>query len=59
MIFNGIFGQLTPAQCCAILSCFVFDENTNEIPKLTEELSAPLRQMQASVLHFITFSMHF
>ncbi|KAF2879988.1 hypothetical protein ILUMI_26176 [Ignelater luminosus] len=46
MIFNGVFGQLSAAQCCAILSCFVCDEKSNEAPKLTEELSGPLRQMQ-------------
>ncbi|XP_031351055.1 exosome RNA helicase MTR4 [Photinus pyralis] len=46
MIFNGVFGQLTPAQCCAILSCFVCDEKCSEAPKLCEDLSGPLRQMQ-------------
>ncbi|KAK5644373.1 hypothetical protein RI129_005673 [Pyrocoelia pectoralis] len=46
MIFNGVFGQLTPAQCCAILSCFVCDEKSSEPPKLCEDLSGPLRQMQ-------------
>ncbi|XP_018335844.2 exosome RNA helicase MTR4 [Agrilus planipennis] len=46
MIFNGVFGQLTSGQCCALLSCFVCDEKSNDAPKLTEELSGPLRQMQ-------------
>ncbi|XP_065174077.1 exosome RNA helicase MTR4 [Atheta coriaria] len=48
MIFNGIFGALAPAQACALLSCFVFDENTsgNSFPKLSEELCGALRQMQ-------------
>ena len=26
MIFNGVFNDLTPEQCAALLSCFVFDE---------------------------------
>lgn len=26
MIFSGLFNDLTPAQCAAICSCFVFDE---------------------------------
>lgn len=26
MIFNGVFNDLTPQQCAALLSCFVFDE---------------------------------
>ncbi|XP_017769968.1 PREDICTED: superkiller viralicidic activity 2-like 2 [Nicrophorus vespilloides] len=46
MIFNGIFGALTPPQICSILSCFVFDEKSNEPAKLIDELSGPLRQMQ-------------
>ena len=46
MVFNGLFNNLTPAQSASILSCFVCDERCNEFPKLTEELSGPLRQMQ-------------
>lgn len=46
MVFNGLFGSLTPQQACALLSCFVCDERSNEAPKLSEELSGPLRQMQ-------------
>nr|XP_023026843.1 superkiller viralicidic activity 2-like 2 isoform X1 [Leptinotarsa decemlineata]XP_023026844.1 superkiller viralicidic activity 2-like 2 isoform X2 [Leptinotarsa decemlineata] len=46
MIFNGVFGVLTPAQGCALLSCFVCDEKSSEQIKLSEELSGPLRQMQ-------------
>lgn len=26
LIFNGVFNTLTPEQCVALLSCFVFDE---------------------------------
>lgn len=46
LMFNGVFNNLTPQQCSALLSCFVFDEKAKEMPKLTEELSGPLRQMQ-------------
>ncbi|KAJ8951031.1 hypothetical protein NQ314_007731 [Rhamnusium bicolor] len=46
MIFNGVFGNLSPSQGCALLSCFVCDEKSQETPKLSEELSGPLRQMQ-------------
>lgn len=53
MIFNGVFGQLTPSQACALLSCFVCDEKTIDPPRLTEELSGPLRQMQVSLVSFI------
>ncbi len=46
MVFNGLFDGLGPEQSAAVLSCFVFDENCKEMPKLTEALSGPLRQMQ-------------
>ena len=46
LLFNNVFRDLTPQQCCALLSCLVFDEKANEMPKLTEELSGPLRQLQ-------------
>lgn len=48
MIFNGVFNELTVQQCVALLSCFVFEEKCDELPKLTEELAGPLRQMQES-----------
>lgn len=37
---------LTAAQTCALLSTFVCDEKSSQLPKLGEELSGPLRQMQ-------------
>merc|ERR1712179_685567 len=48
MVFNGLFTDLSPSQSAAILSCFVCDEKCKEedMPKLTQELSGPLRQMQ-------------
>ncbi|KAJ3996205.1 rRNA-processing arch domain-containing protein [Lentinula boryana] len=46
LIFNGVFNNLTPEQCAALLSCFVFDEKSNRQTKLSEELAAPLRAMQ-------------
>nr|XP_006825596.1 PREDICTED: superkiller viralicidic activity 2-like 2-like [Saccoglossus kowalevskii] len=48
MIFNGVFNELKCEQIIALLSVFVFQEKANEMPKLTEELSGPLRQMQES-----------
>lgn len=48
MIFNGAFNDLSVEQCVALLSCFVFQEKADEMPKLTEELSGPLRVMQDS-----------
>ncbi|XP_042208658.1 exosome RNA helicase MTR4-like [Homarus americanus] len=46
MLFNGLFNDLSSAQTCALLSTFVCDEKGTEMPKLGEELSGPLRQMQ-------------
>ena len=46
MIFNGLFNNITGSQAAAILSCFVCDERSSDMPKLTESLSGPLRQMQ-------------
>lgn len=30
MVFNGVFNDLTPEQCAALLSCFVFDEKVDD-----------------------------
>merc|ERR1712055_1056563 len=46
MMFNGLFNNMTPPQVAAILSCFVCSEKSNEMPKLTDALSGPLRSMQ-------------
>ncbi|KAJ7049427.1 rRNA-processing arch domain-containing protein [Mycena amicta] len=46
LIFNGAFNTLSPEQCAALLSCFVFAEKSEQITKLKEELAAPLRSMQ-------------
>lgn len=46
MVFNGVFNDLTPEQCAALLSCFVFDEKSEQASKLKDELAGPLRVMQ-------------
>ncbi|TFK65981.1 antiviral helicase [Pluteus cervinus] len=46
LIFNGVFNTLSPEQCAALLSCFVFTEKSEQVTKLKEELAAPLRVMQ-------------
>lgn len=38
--------MVAAAQTCALLSTFVCDEKSSEMPKLGDELSGPLRQMQ-------------
>ena len=51
MIFNGLFNTLDVTQTVALLSCFVCDEKSSEMPKLTEALSGPLKQMQVGVCY--------
>ena len=46
MIFNGTFVDLQPAKAAALLSCFVCDERSNDAPKLTDDLSGALKNMQ-------------
>jgi len=46
LLFNGVFNDLSPELCCALLSCFVFQEKSQRFPKLTEQLSGPLRLLQ-------------
>uniref|UniRef100_A0A915LC82 Superkiller viralicidic activity 2-like 2 n=1 Tax=Romanomermis culicivorax TaxID=13658 RepID=A0A915LC82_ROMCU len=45
MLFAGAFNGLSSQQCVALLSCFVFQEKA-EFPKLADDLSGLLRQMQ-------------
>jgi len=46
MIFNGVFNDLVPEHCAAVLSCFVFDEKSEKATKLSEALATPLRSLQ-------------
>ena len=46
LLFNGVFNDLNVSQACSLLSCFVFQEKANEMPKLPQELSGPLRLLQ-------------
>lgn len=46
LIFNGLFNELSPEQCAALLSCFVFQERAKEVPRLKPELQEPLQAMQ-------------
>ena len=56
MLFNGLFNDLNPYQTNALLSCFVFEEKTEQMPKLTDELSKPLKQMQELAKRIATVS---
>jgi len=54
LLFNGVFNDLTPEQCCALLSCFVFQEKSHRHPRLTEQLSGPLRLLQVLYYYLTT-----
>ena len=46
MIFNGVFNDLTVPQIVSLLSCFVSQEKTEDIPKIRPDLQAPYQQLQ-------------
>lgn len=46
LLFNRFFNDLTPEQCAAVLSCFVFEERVADAPPMPDELSKPLREIQ-------------
>jgi len=46
LLFDRFFNDLTPEQCAAVMSCFVFEEKVNETPVLSEDLARPLREIQ-------------
>lgn len=56
MLFNGAFADLTSHQINSLLSCFVFDEKTEQPAKLTEELQQPLKMMQDLAKRIATVS---
>lgn len=45
LIFNGTFTDLTPAQCAALLSCFVFQERSRETRKPNPLLDEPYKAL--------------
>ncbi|KAK4958330.1 ATP-dependent RNA helicase mtr4 [Elasticomyces elasticus] len=47
LLFNRFFNEMSPEQCAAVLSCFIFEEKTNDAPSLREELAKPFREIQA------------
>jgi ATP-dependent RNA helicase DOB1 len=47
LMFNGFFNDLTPEQCAACLSCFVFEETSRESPQMSAELVKPFGDIQA------------
>lgn len=46
LLFNRVFNELSAELCAALLSCFVFEEKTNNPEALKEELAKPYRALQ-------------
>ncbi|KAK2724137.1 exosome RNA helicase MTR4-like [Artemia franciscana] len=46
LLFNNVFNGLDSIQTASLLSCFVCDEKSNQMPRLVDSLSGPLKQMQ-------------
>ena len=47
LLFGKFFNELTPEQCAACLSCFIFEEKSKETPELKEEHAKPYREILA------------
>ena len=56
LLFNRFFNDMTPEQCAAVMSCFVFEERVNDAPTLTEDLTKALRQIQSQARHIAKVS---
>lgn len=46
LIFNGVFNDLDAEQCCALATCFVFDEKSDDPPRATKEMEGALQALQ-------------
>ncbi|CAK4033354.1 ATP-dependent RNA helicase mtr4 [Lecanosticta acicola] len=47
LLFNRFFNELSPEQCAAALSCFIFEEKSEDPETIREELAKPFREIQA------------
>lgn len=46
LLFNRFFNDMTPEQCAAVMSIFVFEEKVHDEPKLTPDLEKALKEIQ-------------
>lgn len=49
LLFSGVFNELSPAQCAALISCFAFQENVKEVPELPANLAGPFRTLTVCI----------
>jgi ATP-dependent RNA helicase DOB1 len=47
LLFNRFFNELTPEECASVLSCFIFEEKTKEVPQIRESLTKAHREIVA------------
>lgn len=57
LLFNRFFNELTPQQCAASLSCFIFEEKSKEEVSLKGDLIKPFREIQAQARKIAKVSM--
>lgn len=48
LLFNRFFNEMTPHQCAAVLSSFIFEEKSKNPPKLHPDLARYFREVQAA-----------
>ncbi|TKX18658.1 ATP-dependent RNA helicase mtr4 [Elsinoe australis] len=46
LLFNGFFNDMQPEIIASVLSCFIFEEKSNEAPQLKEELQKAYLEVQ-------------
>lgn len=46
LLFNGVFNDLSIHQINALLSCFICEEKSDQVSKLSEELQQPLKTLR-------------
>ena len=54
LMFDGLFGPLSPAACAAVCSCFVPTEKSKEGAPVRQELAAPCAAVQAAAQRIAT-----
>ena len=46
LLFNRFFNELSPEQCAACLSCFIFEEKAQEPERMRDDLQKPFKEIQ-------------
>ncbi|KAL9090024.1 MAG: hypothetical protein Q9159_002192 [Coniocarpon cinnabarinum] len=46
LLFNRFFNEMSPEQCAACLSCFIFEEKADEPDRLRDDLQRPFKEIQ-------------